>query len=210
MVDWQTNIGNPLSGFLYLSIQGWMVFQGKWYHFARDRVKLSLPGRGEVWRGVKSKELVARCTPWADGLESRGAGEKTVAPARTCRHAKERGFICFSHSVVWLLSHYFPGELLVTRDIVFNQDGSCWTGKLGSHGFGGVIAGRRERLLFTSGSTPSLPLLATAAVSINRQCPHILTNATYCRVTALSVEVACLEKVTPFHFSVLAVPGTTS
>lgn len=42
------------------------------------------------------------------------------------------------------------------------------------------------------------------------ECPLILVNAAYCRVTALSVEVACLEKVTPFHFSVLIVPGTMS
>lgn len=34
-------------------------------------------------------------------------------------------------------------------------------------------------------------------------CPHILINAAYGHGTALSVEVTCLEKVTPFHFSIL-------
>lgn len=41
-------------------------------------------------------------------------------------------------------------------------------------------------------------------------CTHILINATYCHVIALSMKVDCLEKVIPLRFYILIVPGTTS
>ena len=39
---------------------------------------------------------------------------------------------------------------------------------------------------------------------------HILINAGYCHMIALSMKVDCLEKVIPLLFYVLIVPGATS
>lgn len=41
-------------------------------------------------------------------------------------------------------------------------------------------------------------------------CTHVLINASYCHMAALSMKVDCLEKVILIYFYMLIVPGTTS
>lgn len=113
-------------------------------------------------------------------------------------------FACFSHSVVWLLFLYIPRELLVTGDH------SCWAGELGSHGCGEVIPVKREAAGHRGIHSPPSVLGHCCGIYKHIVYTHILINASYCHMIALSPKVDCLEKVIPLHFYILIVPGTTS
>ena len=91
-----------------------------------------ITGRGEkgcVW-GVCVCVCVCVCVEYmqrqihvpnleGEGGEQKSWWEDSVCGQDTSAWEEERCFVCSFHGVVWLLTLYFPRELLVTRDITF-------------------------------------------------------------------------------------------
>lgn len=83
-------------------------------------------------------------------------------------------------------------------------------GELGSHGCGEVVAMKRQAATHKGIHSPSSAVGRFCGIYKHTVCAHILINASYCHLIALSMKVDCLEKVIPLHLYILIVPGTTS
>lgn len=83
-------------------------------------------------------------------------------------------------------------------------------GELGSHGCGEVITVKRQAAGHKGIHSPSSAVGHCCGIYKHIVCAHMLINASYFHLIALSMEVDCLEKVIPLHLYILIVPGTTS
>ena len=70
---------------------------------------------GDMWRVRGKADQCNQVRRWGWRAEDSFCGQEMS------EWKGERCFVCSFHSVVWLLSRYFPRELLVTRDITFQS-----------------------------------------------------------------------------------------
>lgn len=83
-------------------------------------------------------------------------------------------------------------------------------GELGSCGCGEAATGKRQAAGHKGIHSPSSTVGRCCGIYKHSVCAHILINATYRHLTALSVAEDGLEKVIPHYLYILIVPGTTS